>query len=122
MAVSSIGVDIHQARVPLNYIRRDDLPIFIPHVMETLFVEIQYKHSKPIIVGVIYRPNTLPRADLDLFISNLLEIQSKISNKNKISYLMGDYNINLLNFGIHLPGYRYICDVDRPYIFKSYIY
>ena len=85
----------------LNYIRRDDLSIFIPHVMETLFVEIQYKHSKPIIVGVIYRPNTLPRADLDLFISNLLEIQSKISNENKISYLMGDYNINLLNFGIH---------------------
>ena len=34
-------------------------------------------------MGVIYRPNTLPRADLDLFISNLLEIQSKISNENK---------------------------------------
>ena len=76
----------------LNYIKRDDLSIFIPHVMETIFVEIQYKRSKPIIVGVIYRPNTLPRADLDLFISNLLEIQSKISNENKTSYLMGDYH------------------------------
>ena len=67
--------------------------------METMFVEIQYKHSNPIIVGVIYRPSTLPRADLDLFISHLLEIQSKISNENKISYLMGEYNINMLNFG-----------------------
>ena len=26
----------------LNYIKRDDLSIFIPHVMETIFVEIQY--------------------------------------------------------------------------------
>ena len=69
----------------LNDIKRDDLLIFIPHVMETMFVETQYKRSKPMIVGVIYRPNTLPRADLDLFISNLLEIHSKISNANKTS-------------------------------------
>ena len=61
----------------VNCIKRDDLSIFFLHVMETMFVEIQYKYSKPIIVGVFYRPNTLPRADLDLFISNLLEIQSK---------------------------------------------
>ena len=60
-----------------------------------MFVEIQYKRSKPIIVGVIYRPNMLPRADLDLFISNLLEMQSKISNENKTSFLMGDCKINL---------------------------
>ena len=106
----------------LNYIKRDDLSIFIPHVMETMFVEIQYKHSKPIIVGVIYRPNNLPRADLDLFISNLLEIQSKISNENKTSYLMGDYNINLLNFGTHTKTNEFIDDVISqgflPYILK----
>ena len=106
----------------LNYIKRDDLSIFNPHVMETMFVEIQYKHSKPIIVGVIYRPNTLPRADLDLFISNLLEIQSKISNENKTSYLMGDYNINLLNFGTHTKTDEFIDDIISqgflPYILK----
>ena len=118
-AHGGVALFIHEK---LNYIRRDDLSIFIPHVMETLFVEIQYKHSKPIIVGVIYRPNTLPRADLDLFISNLLEIQSKISNENKISYLMGDYNINLLNFGIHSKTNEFIDDVISqgflPYILK----
>ena len=106
----------------LNYIKRDDLSIFIPHEMETIFVEIQYKRSKPIIVGVIYRPNTLPRADLDMFISNLLEIQSKISNENKTSYLMGDYNINLLNFGTHTKTNEFIDDVISqgflPYILK----
>ena len=90
--------------------------------METMFVEIQYKRSKPIIVGVIYRPNTLPRADLDLFISNSLDIQSKISNENKTSYLMGDYNINLLNFGTHTKTKEFIDDVISqgflPYILK----
>ena len=79
-------------------------------LVETMFVEIQYKHSKPVIVGVIYRPNTLPRADLDVFISNLLGIQSKISNENKTSYLMGDYNINLLNFGTHAKTNEFIDD------------
>ena len=79
--------------------------------METMFVEIQYKHSKPIIVGVIYRPNTLPHAHLDMFISQLLEIQSKISNENKTSYLMGDYYINLLNFGTNTKTNEFIDDV-----------
>ena len=106
----------------LYYIKREYLSIFIPHVMETMFVEIQYKRSKPIIVGVIYRPNTLPRADLDLFISNLLEIQGKISNENKTSYLTGDYNINLLNFGTHTKTNEFIDAVISegflPYILK----
>ena len=73
-------------------------------------------------MGVIYLPNTLPRADLDLFISNVLEIQSKISNENKTSYLMGDYNINLLNFGTHTKTSEFIDDVIShgflPYIIK----
>ncbi len=67
---------------------------------------------------MIYRPNTLPRADLDLFISNLFEI----SNENKTSYLMGDYNINLLNFGTHTKTNEFIDDVISqgflPYILK----
>ena len=50
---------------------------------------------------MIYRPNTLPRADLDLFINNLLEIPGKICNENKTAYLIGDYNIDLLKFGSH---------------------
>ena len=36
-----------------------------------------------------------------MFISKIIEIQHKISNENRIAYLMGDYNINLLNFVTH---------------------
>ena len=64
-------------------------------------MEVQDNQNKPIIVGVVYRPNSAPRAYVDMFISKILEIQDNISNENKIAYLMGDYNINLLNFIAH---------------------
>ena len=66
-----------------------------------LFFEIQGNHSKPIIVGVIYRLNSLPHAGINLFLSKILQIHDKILSKNKIAYLMGDYDINLLNVVTH---------------------
>ena len=45
-------------------------------------------------VGVIYRPNSAPHPDIDMFMSKIIEILDKMSNENKIAYLMGDYNIN----------------------------
>ena len=62
---------------------------------------MQANQNKPVKVGVIFHPNSPPRADLDLFMSKILEIHDKISNENKTAYLMGDYNINLLNFDSH---------------------
>ena len=95
----------------LNYFRREDLSIFIPHVIESIFIEVQNNRSKPFIVGIIYRPNTFPLADLDRFISELLEVQSKIASENKIAYLMGDYNINLLKFNTHQKTNDFIDNV-----------
>ena len=73
-------------------------------------------------MSLIYRPNTLLRADLDIFISNLLEIQSEIYNENKTWYLMGEYNITLLNVGTHTKINEFIDDVASqgflPYIIK----
>ena len=38
---------------------------------------------------------------MDLFADKLSEITSKISNENKESYIMGDFNIDLLKFQTH---------------------
>ena len=76
--------------------KRDDLSVFIPHVIESVFFEIQINERKTIIVGVIYRPNTQPRADIDTFMQKIIEIQSIRKEENKIAYLMGDFNIDLL--------------------------
>ena len=54
---------------------------------------------------VIYRPNSHPRADLDFFTRTISYIQDKISSENKIAYLVGDFNINLLNVATHQKTY-----------------
>ncbi len=38
---------------------------------------------------------------MDLFADKLSEITYKISNENKESYIMGDFNIDLLKFQTH---------------------
>ena len=71
----------------MSFFKRDDLTIFIPHVIEYLFVE---------------------HADMDLFADKLSEITSTISNENKESYMMGDFNIYLLKFQTHGQTNDYI--------------
>ena len=48
---------------------------------------------KNIIIGVIYRP---PNNNFDTFKNTINEILEKIDNENELSYLMEDYNIDLL--------------------------
>ena len=67
--------------------KRDDLSVFIPHVTESVFLKIQINERKTIIVAVVYRPNTQPRADIDIFMQKIIEIQSIIKYENKIAYL-----------------------------------
>ena len=103
------GVGLHISD-KFTYSMRVDLSIFIPHVFESICFDVQTNKCKPTIVGVIYS-NSHPRADLDLFISTILDIQTKISNENKIAYLMGDYNINLLNVATHQKDSYFIDSV-----------
>ena len=70
-----VGIYINES---FTYSKREDLSIFIPYVFESIFLEIQGNNSKPIIVRVIYHPNSLPRADIDLLLSPLLQIHDKI--------------------------------------------
>ena len=91
--------------------KRDDLSVFIPHVIESVFFEIQINERKTIIVGVVYRPNTQPRADIGIFMQKIIEIQSIIKEENKISYLMGDFNIDLLKVNLHAKTNEFVNDV-----------
>ena len=53
--------------------------------MESLFVEINTNKNKTtIIIGMIYRPNTAPRADMDIFMSTLNDINEIISKEKKL--------------------------------------
>ena len=85
----------------MSYCRRDDLSIFIPHVIETLFIEVKLNETKSVLLGVIYRPNTQPQANINFFTTKLADITAKINIENKESYIMGDFNIDLLKFQRH---------------------
>ena len=54
--------------------------------------------KKNIIVGIIYRP---PNSKLNEFLSDLDLVRGKISKKNKLVFLMGDWNLNLINHHCH---------------------
>ena len=86
---------------------RDDLSVFIPHIFESLFVEINSQNGKSII-GIIYRPNTAPKADLDIFTNTLNDILDIINTERKHSIIMGDMNIDLLKIDVHQKTNDYL--------------
>ena len=49
-------------------------------------------------IGVVYRPPGTDLGTLNEYISMLL---TKLKNEFKTYYLMGDYNVNLLNYNKH---------------------
>ena len=91
-----VGIFINES---IDYKVREDLTVFIPNVYESLFVETLPKGGKHTIIGVIYRPNTFPLADVDVFTTTLLDVLDQINAENKKCVVMGDMNIDMLKYG-----------------------
>lgn len=87
------GVGIY-LQSSLNYIIREDLKC-ISDVIESIFVEIKGENSKNILLVCIYR---LPEASIPKCLEELEILFEKLRNENKIIYIGGDFNINLLNY------------------------
>ena len=100
-----VGLFIKQT---VNYKIREDLSVFIPHVFESVFVETINKTEKNTLVGIIYRPNTEPRADIDIFTSNLEYIMDTANHENKHCVIMGDMNVDLIKFETHTKTSEYL--------------
>lgn len=84
----------------VEYSVRKDLNILNDNV-EALFIEINgdlVNTKKNIIIGVLYRP---PGTDILTFINYLSEVLSSINQEKKTLYILGDFNINLLNVENH---------------------
>ena len=77
-------------------------------VAESIFIEIDkevFKRGKNIIIGVTYRP---PNSDLSNFNTSVSLLLSELIHENKLCYIMGDYNINLLNYENHQDTSEFI--------------
>ena len=102
----------------IEYCVRADLKIQSPY-LESLFIEIQkgqIGNERDVIIGVIYRP---PNTDVENFNDLLVDVLSKIKSENKSSYLLGDYNINLLNCDNHTPTQNFIDNLYSNSFFPS---
>ncbi len=99
----------------INYKVREDLSVFIPHVFESLFIEIisESTNTKQSckIVGVIYKPNTQPRVDMDIFSVTLYDIMDIINNENKMATIIGDFNVDLLKYNTHEKTNEYVDNI-----------
>ena len=85
----------------LEFKLRSDLSFDDIDIAESLFVEILRPHGKNIVVGTIYRPPNQTDQRVNDFLSTNNELLEKISRENKICFLMGDFNLNLINFQHH---------------------
>ena len=81
-------------RNDLNFKLKNDLDKFDSDI-ETLWIEIENRNSKNIVLSGIYRP---PRGNINSFKDHLKTIMSKNSLTNKHVFITGDFNINSLDY------------------------
>ena len=84
----------------LSYKPHHDLNIYKKNELESTFIEIMNPKKSNIIVGTIYKHPSMDLTDFNSsYLNSLLE---KIS-KQKSVFLLGDFNINLMNYIVHNP-------------------
>ena len=106
----------------LHNTSREDLSIF-NDIIKSVFIEIQkdnFNTPHNILIGTIYRP---PNKDIKLFIDYLTQILLSVKKENQSVYLMGDFNLNLLNIDSHnltsefletMYSFSYIPVINKP--------
>ena len=83
----------------LSYKCRNDLNFYKKNELESTFIKIVNPKKINIVVGVIYRH---PSMDLIGFNCNYLnKLLENISKEQKSSFLLGDFNVNVLNYNEH---------------------
>ena len=76
-----------------------------------MFIEIVLPGRKNEIIGVIYRPNTQPWADVDVFHVTLNDILGMVNNERKLCTVMGDFNIDLLQYNTNHKTNLFLDDI-----------
>ena len=78
-----------------NFKERTDIGIIDDRIFESIFVEIETTNIEKTLIGVIYRPPKY--SNLDVFNEYMQAILHKLSNTKHPSFIMGDFNIDMLN-------------------------
>ena len=82
----------------------ESMSLCVEDSFECVTVELLLEGSRNVIISCIYRK---PATKLDDFTNKLEDLYSNIKN-NKVIYLCGDYNINLLKQDTHVPTKHFL--------------
>ena len=90
----------------IKYKILDEVSIFHEMIFESLFIEAKLPDKTTVIIGNIYRSpspieNMTQSVQLDSFIDILSNVVSKLSDYNSKVYILGDFNIDILQYKNH---------------------
>ena len=91
------GVSIF-LRNSLKYKTRNDLSEVSEH-SELVALEVTSLNRRVVVIAV-YRP---PGSDLNEFYNSLSVVLNTIKRENKLAYILGDFNLDLLKYNSHQP-------------------
>ena len=95
----------------LNLVVRNELSVSNCE-FEALWVDIELSNEK-IICAMVYRH---PNGHLETFTNYLYATLNKIVNENKLCIILGDFNINLLNYETHSPTESFINTISSYFM------
>lgn len=78
---------------------------FVTEIIECIFVEIITDVKPNTVIGCIYKP---PQSNINEFNNQIFDILQIINGSNKQVFILGDFNLNLLNHESHLPTSNFL--------------
>ena len=90
----------------LPYEIKNDLKIYKSFELESTYIEICHHKKTSIITGCIYKH---PDMNINKFKDDCLhELLDKLPEEIKTIFLLGDFNINMLNYDLHSPTNEFL--------------
>lgn len=102
-----------------QFSRRDDLVLSYDECnVESVLIEIVTAKNKNIIIGNIYKP---PDTDTVKFNNSINNVLTRINKEDKICYILGDFNINLLKYETHSFTKEFLNILQANYFFPAIV-
>ena len=96
------GLYLHDT---FNFNIMSDLCLSNSALFDSVFVEIENPHGKNFIIGTVY---CSPSANLHEFLESFHQLLHRVTRDDKMCYIMGDFNLDLLNTDLHSATNEFI--------------
>ena len=106
------GVGLYIAE-NIEFKERNDLTVEKDDILESLFIECKV-NGFPVVIGALYRP---PNCSINEFDEQFEKLLDKINRENKLFYLLGDYNIDILKINQNKYAENFINQLSSSFFY-----